>query len=123
MSSIRIVLSLAACYDLEVEQMDMKTAFLQGDLEEELYMEKLEGFIAQGKKDYMCKLKKSLYGLKQAPRKWYKKFESVIEEQAKLLGLEKFHTNDNGVDMLTKALQRVKFEACCLTSGMEAFPT
>ncbi|GMJ02116.1 cysteine-rich RLK (RECEPTOR-like protein kinase) 8 [Hibiscus trionum] len=81
MSSIRIVLSLAACYDLEVEQMDMKTAFLQGDLEEELYMEKLEGFIAQGKKDYMCKLKKSLYGLKQAPRKWYKKFESVIEEQ------------------------------------------
>ena len=43
--------------------------------------------------------------------------------EAKLLELEKIHTNDNGADMLTKALPRGKFEACCLTSGMEAFPT
>ncbi|RDX79965.1 hypothetical protein CR513_39546, partial [Mucuna pruriens] len=69
MSSIRIVLSLAATFDLEVEQMDVKTTFLHGDLEEEIYMKEPD--------DYVCKLKKSLYGLKQ----WYKKFESVMCEQ------------------------------------------
>ena len=81
MSSIRTVLSLAAGLDLEIEQMDVKTAFLHGDLEEEIYMEQPEGFKAKGKEDYVCKLKKSLYGLKQAPRQWYKKFESVMGEQ------------------------------------------
>jgi hypothetical protein len=81
MSSIRVVLSLAASLDLEIEQMDVKTAFLHGDLEEEIYMEQPEGFRVKGKEDYVCQLKKSLYGLKQAPRQWYKKFESVMEEQ------------------------------------------
>ncbi|GMI67404.1 hypothetical protein HRI_000409700 [Hibiscus trionum] len=81
MSSIRTILSLAACYNLEVEQMDVKTVFLHDDLEEELYMEQPEGFVAQGKEDYVCRLKKSLYGLKQAPRQWYTMFESVMEEQ------------------------------------------
>ncbi|GMI96853.1 cysteine-rich RLK (RECEPTOR-like protein kinase) 8 [Hibiscus trionum] len=81
MSSIRTILSLAACYDLEVEQIDVKTVFLHGNLEEELYIEQPEGFVAQGKEEYVCKLKKSLYGLKQAPRQWYKKFESVMGEQ------------------------------------------
>jgi hypothetical protein len=81
MSSIRVVLSLAASLDLEIEQMDVKTAFLHGDLEEEIYMEQPEGFKVKGKEDYVCRLKKSLYGLKQAPRQWYKKFESVMEEQ------------------------------------------
>jgi hypothetical protein len=81
MSSIRVVLSLAASLDLEIEQMDVKTVFLHGDLEEEIYMEQPEGFRVKGKEDYVCRLKKSLYGLKQAPRQWYKKFESVMEEQ------------------------------------------
>jgi hypothetical protein len=81
MSSIRVVLSLAASLDLEIEQMDVKTAFLHGDLEEEIYMEQPEGFRVKGKEDYVCRLKKSLYGLKQAPRQWYKKFESVMQEQ------------------------------------------
>ncbi|KAL9249654.1 Retrovirus-related Pol polyprotein from transposon TNT 1-94-like protein [Drosera capensis] len=58
--------------------MDVKTAFLHGDLEEEIYMEQPDGFRVKGKEDFVCKLKKSLYVLKQAPRKWYKKFESVI---------------------------------------------
>ncbi|KAL4367117.1 hypothetical protein GQ457_05G026950 [Hibiscus cannabinus] len=80
-SSIRTILCLPACYDLEFEQLDVKTVFLHGDLEEELYMEQPEGFVAQGKDDYVCRLKKRLYGLKQAHRQWYKRFESVMGEQ------------------------------------------
>ena len=68
MPSIRMVLGLAASLDLEVEQMDVKTAFLHGDLDEEIYMEQPEGFEVKGKDNYVWKLKKSLYGLKQAPR-------------------------------------------------------
>ncbi|RVW11901.1 Retrovirus-related Pol polyprotein from transposon TNT 1-94 [Vitis vinifera] len=82
MSSIRVVLGLAASLDLEIQQMDVKTAFLHGDLDKEIYMEQPEGFILKGKEDYVCKLKKSLYGLKQAPRQWYKKFESVMGSKA-----------------------------------------
>lgn len=78
MSSIRIVLSLAAILDLEIEQMDVRTAFLHGDLEEEIYMIQPEGFVVKGKENCVCKLKKSLYGLTQAPRQWYKKFESFM---------------------------------------------
>ena len=64
MTSIRFLLSLAATFDLEVEQMDVKTTFLHGDLNEEIYMKQPEGFLVKGKKDLVCKLKKSLYGLK-----------------------------------------------------------
>ena len=81
MTSIRMILGMAASLNLEVEQMDVKTAFLHGELEEEIYMEQPEGFLVKGKEDYVCKLKKSLYGLKQAPRQWYMKFESVMGEQ------------------------------------------
>ena len=81
MSSIRVIMSLVGILDLELEQMDVKTVFLHGDLEEEIYMEQPEGFIEKGKESYVCKLKKSLYGLKQAPRQWYKKFESVMVQQ------------------------------------------
>ena len=81
MTSIRVSLGLAASLNLEVEQMDVKTAFLHGDLEEEIYMEQPEGFLEKGKEDYVCRLKKSLYGLKQAPRQWYLKFDSVMGEQ------------------------------------------
>jgi hypothetical protein len=61
--------------------MDVKTAFLHGDLKEEIYMEQPEGYVVKGKEDYVYRLKKSLYGLKQAPRQWYKKFESVMIQQ------------------------------------------
>ena len=64
MTSIRTVLGLAASLDLELEQLDVKTAFLHGDLHEEIYMEQPEGFEEKGKEKLVCRLKKSLYGLK-----------------------------------------------------------
>nr|MCH9869688.1 hypothetical protein [Serratia marcescens] len=78
MSSIRIALALVASLGLHMEQMDVKTAFLHGDLEEDIYMEQPEGYEVKGKEKLVCKLKKSLYGLKQAPRQWYKKFDSFM---------------------------------------------
>jgi hypothetical protein len=58
--------------------MDVKRTFLHGDLEEEIYMKQPEGFVVKGKKELVCKLKKSLYGLKQSPRMWYQKFDTYI---------------------------------------------
>ena len=62
-SSVRVVPGLAARLNLEVEQLDVKIAFLHGDLEEKIYMEQPHGFEIDGKEDYVCLLKKSLYGL------------------------------------------------------------
>eukprot|EP00253_Pinus_taeda_P026593 PITA_26593 len=58
--------------------MDVKTTFLHGDLDEEIYMKQPEGFVVKGKKELVCKLKKSFYGLKQSPRMWYQKFDTFI---------------------------------------------
>lgn len=58
--------------------MDVKTAFLNGDLEEEIYMEQPEGFVAPGQENKVCKLVKSLYGLKQAPKQWHQKFDQAM---------------------------------------------
>ena len=76
--SLRIIMALVAHYDLELHQMDVKTAFLNGNLEEEIYMDKPEGFSVKGKEHMVCKLKKSIYGLKQASRQWYLKFNDTI---------------------------------------------
>ena len=69
---------MVATENLHLEQLDVKTAFFHGDLEEDLYMIQLEWFIVQGQENLVCKLRKSLYGLKQAPRQWYKKFDSFM---------------------------------------------
>ena len=71
-------MALTAHHDMELHQMDVKTAFLNGDLDETIYMKQPEGFIQAGSEHLVCKLKKSIYGLKQASRQWYKKFDSVI---------------------------------------------
>jgi len=60
--------------------MDVKTAFLNGDLHENVYMTQPEGFVMEGKEQLGCKLKKSIYGLKQASRQWYLKFDEVIKK-------------------------------------------
>ncbi|KAE8686024.1 cytochrome P450 71A9-like [Hibiscus syriacus] len=78
LSTIRLVLKIVAAENLHLEQLNVKTAFLHGDLEEEIYMSQSEGFTEAGKKNLVCRLKKSLYGLKQAPRQWYKKFDSFM---------------------------------------------
>ena len=74
--SLRIIMALVAHYDLDLQQMDVKTAFLNGDLEEEIYMSQLEGFSDDNQK--VCRLRRSIYGLKQASRQWYIKFHKVV---------------------------------------------
>ena len=69
---------MALVYNLVIHQMDVKTTFLYGDLEEEVYMKQPEGFVLEGQEDKVCKLVKSLYGLKQAPKQWHRKFDDTI---------------------------------------------
>ena len=76
MNTIRVLLSLAVNHSLPLFQMDVANAFLQGDLEEEVYMEVPPGFSHQDNK--VCKLKKAIYGLKQSPRAWYAKLSSTL---------------------------------------------
>ncbi|MCO5567515.1 hypothetical protein L7F22_021209 [Adiantum nelumboides] len=75
MTTLHVLFAIAAALDLELDQMDVHTAFLPGDVEEELYMKQPEGFVILGKEHLVCKLNRSLYGLKQASRQWYKKFD------------------------------------------------
>eukprot|EP01018_Ginkgo_biloba_P038757 Gb_28556 [translate_table: standard] len=77
-TTIRILPSIAAQFGWEIHQMDMKTAFLNDDLEEEVYTQQPLGFVESGKEDKVCKLIKALYGLKQAPRAWYKKIDEYF---------------------------------------------
>ncbi|KAK2447548.1 secreted RxLR effector protein [Trifolium repens] len=74
--SIRVLMAIVNMYDLELEQMDVKTAFLHGELEETIYMQQPEGFVEDNSK--VCLLKKSLYGLKQSPRQWYRRFDDFL---------------------------------------------
>ena len=83
--SIRIVLVVDASLDYEIWQMDVKTAFLNGSLEEDIYMQQPEGFIARGQEHMACKLQRSIYGLKQASRTWNISFDQAIT----LYGFEK----------------------------------
>ena len=67
METIRTVLALAAQLKLQVYQLDVKSAFLNGEIEEEVYVEQPQGYKVQGEEDKVYRLKKALYGLKQAP--------------------------------------------------------
>jgi hypothetical protein len=80
-TSIITILSLVAVQDLHLEQLDVKEAFLDGDLEEEIYMQQPQGYEVKGKDNLVCRLKKRLYGLKKTPRKWYLKFYKFMTEQ------------------------------------------
>lgn len=72
LEAIRIFLAFAAHMKFKVFQMDVKSAFLNGELQEEVYVEQPPGFINPSLSNYVYRLDKALYGLKQAPRVWYK---------------------------------------------------
>ncbi|KAG8472960.1 hypothetical protein CXB51_035039 [Gossypium anomalum] len=99
-SSIRALLGIVAMHDLELEQLDVKTAFLHGKLEEDIYMQQPEGFIVSENEDYVCLLRKSFYGLKQSPRQWYKRFDSFMAshdfKRSSLDSCVYFKKNSNG---------------------------
>jgi hypothetical protein len=66
--SYKLLFAFTAAYDLEIKQIDVKTAFLYGEIDADIYMEQLEGFCSKERPDQVCKLKKALYSLKQASR-------------------------------------------------------
>ena len=102
-TTIRLLIALAAIHNLVIHQMDVKTAFLNGDLDEEVYMKQPEGFIMKGQEHKVCRLIKSLYGLKQAPKQWHQKFDDVILahgfriNQADKCVYSKFDNSNKGV--------------------------
>ena len=77
-ASIRVLIALASIHNIVIHQIDVKTAFLNGDLEKEIYMEQLEGCVVPRKEKNVCRLVKSLYGLKQAPKQWHSKFDHIL---------------------------------------------
>ncbi|KAL0535953.1 hypothetical protein IC582_024883 [Cucumis melo] len=78
--TIRIVLALAAQQQWSVYQFDVKSAFLNGELQEEVYVEQPEGFVKKDSEEKVYKLTKALYGLKQAPRAWYSKIDGYFQQ-------------------------------------------
>jgi hypothetical protein len=90
-TSIKTIIALAAKMKWKLHQMDVKTAFLNGVIEEEMYIEKPQGFEVEDRKSHVCQLKKALYGLKQAPRAWYGHIDSFLMS----LGFTKSKTDSN----------------------------
>lgn len=81
METIRTVLALAAQLQLPVYQLDVKSAFLNGELKEEVYVEQPQGYVIKGKEDKVYRLVKALYGLKQAPRAWNAKIDGYFRKK------------------------------------------
>ena len=77
-NSITIIIVIDALRGLQIHQMDVKTAFLNGDLDEEIYMEQPECFVTPKQEKKVWRLVKFLYGLRQAPKQWHEKFDSVM---------------------------------------------
>lgn len=78
MTTVRSFLTLAASFRWKLWQLDVKNAFLYGELDKEIFMEQPPGFESQEYPNHVCKLKKALYGLKQAPRAWYGKLAPFL---------------------------------------------
>lgn len=82
LNTIRMLIALATKKHWMMHQLDVKSAFLNGELKEEVYLEQSEGFVQKGKEHLVCRLKKALYGLKQAPMSWYEKIDSFFYKLA-----------------------------------------
>ena len=80
MDSLRTILSLSAARNLDMTQLDVKPAFLYGEINEKIYLNQPEGFIIPGKEREVCKLNKCIYGLKQASRVWNKHFNKFLQD-------------------------------------------
>ena len=98
MTYVRLFISLPTTHNWDLHQLDIKNAFLHGDLHEEVYMKQPPRFVAQGEIGKVCRLRKSLYGLKQSPHAWFGKFSQAVEK----FGLQKskfdysvFYRNSN----------------------------
>ena len=78
LETVRLIISLAAQNSWKIYQMDVKSAFLNGVLEEEVYIEQPQGYEVKGEEDKVLKLKKALYGLKQAPRAWNARIDKYL---------------------------------------------
>ena len=78
--SVRSLFAIASKYKLAVHQMDVRTAFLNGELKEEIFMKQPEGFVQEGKEKWVCKLKRSLYGLKQSARCWNAELDGQLKK-------------------------------------------
>jgi hypothetical protein len=78
-TSIRIIISLASVFNWKLHQIDVKAVFLNGEVEQEVYIDQPEGFVIHGKEFHVYKLKKALYGLKQVPRAWYGRIDIFLQ--------------------------------------------
>ena len=96
MQSLRLLLALSVINNWKSFQVDVKTAFLYGTLEEDIYMKQPKGFIKEGQEHLVCKLKKSLYGLKQAPRVWHEEIKGTLIS----IGFKQC-TCDNGIFVIS----------------------
>ena len=74
------MISIASIIIWKLHQMDVNTAFLNGEVEEEFYIEQTPGFVIHEKDSHVCKLKKAMYGLKQAPQSWYAIINSYLQK-------------------------------------------
>eukprot|EP00253_Pinus_taeda_P022948 PITA_22948 len=95
LNTIRMVIALATKYNWELHELDVKSAFLNGELKEEIYLAQPERFVKQVQEHLVCILKKDLYGLKQALRSWYEKVDSFFLEYG-------FHRSLNDPNLYTK---------------------
>ncbi|GJW27908.1 zinc finger, CCHC-type containing protein [Tanacetum coccineum] len=106
-TTIRLLLALATIHNIVIHQMDVKTTFLNGDLDEEVYMKQPKGFIMTGNEHKVCKLVKSLYELKQTPKQWHQKFDDVVLSSG-------FHLNQSDKCVYSKFDSSTKGVIICL---------
>jgi hypothetical protein len=78
-TSIQAIISLASVLGWKLHQMDVKTTFLNGKIEQEVFVEQPDGFVLHNKGTHVCKLRKALYGLKQAPKVWYDRIDGFLK--------------------------------------------
>ena len=90
-TSIRTIISVVSIISWKMYQMDVKIAFLNGNIEQEVFIEQHEGFVLHSREPHVCRLRKFLYGLKQAPKVWYERIDRFLKN----LGFQKSNADSN----------------------------